>query len=98
VLDLNIYAVENRGARLVSGPSLFKDITSRDVSERDDLRLSLSEIAWTGPSRFVLKERRSFMISNSDSGFTHMLGFHGSSVMTPVARPMISFWGARCRG
>jgi hypothetical protein len=75
VVELNIYAVENRGARLVSGPSLFRDITSRDVAERDDLRLGMFEIAWTGPNRFVLKERRSFL--TSDPRFTQMLGFYG---------------------
>jgi hypothetical protein len=46
--------IGNRGAWLVSGSGLFKDITSRDVGERDDLRLSISEIAWTGPARVVL--------------------------------------------
>jgi hypothetical protein len=72
---LNIYAVENRVARLVSGPSPFRDITSRDVAARDDMRLSISEIAWTGPKRFTLKERRSFVAS--DPRFMQMLGFYG---------------------
>ena len=37
VLELNLYAVEGRRARLISGPSLFKDVTSRDVGEDEDL-------------------------------------------------------------
>jgi hypothetical protein len=77
VVDLNIYAIGNGGGRLVSGPGLFRDVTSRDVSERDDLRLSISEIAWIGPKRFTLKERRSFMTSDPDSRFAKMLGFYG---------------------
>jgi hypothetical protein len=92
VLDLNIYAVGNRGARLVSGPGLFRDVTSRNVSERDDMRLSISGIAWTGPKRFTLKERRSFMRSDPDPGFTQMLGFYGRKMeRTADGRLIVEF-------
>jgi hypothetical protein len=92
VLDLNVYAIANRGARLVSGPSLFRDVTSRNVSERDDMRLSISEIAWTGPKRFTLKERRSFMRSDPDPRFTQMLGFHGRKMeQTADGRLIVEF-------
>jgi hypothetical protein len=90
LVELNIYAIENGVARLVSGPSLFRDITSRDVGPRDDMRLRIAEIAWTGPKRFVLKERRSFM--NSDPRFTQLLGFHGRKMeQTADGRLVVEF-------
>jgi hypothetical protein len=75
VLQLNLYRVENRHARLITGPSLFKDVTSRDIDPQEDLRLSTSEITWKGPNRFQLSEHRLF--KTSDSGFMRMLGRYG---------------------
>jgi hypothetical protein len=92
VLDLNIYAIGNGGARLVSGPSLFRDVTSRNVGERDDMRLGISAIAWTGRNRFTLKERRSFMTPDPDPRFTKMLGFYGRKMeQTADGRLVVEF-------
>src|SRR3979411_1771788 len=38
--QLNLYHVENRRAHLVSGPSLFKDLTSREAGKGAELRRS----------------------------------------------------------
>ena len=72
VLELNLYAIEGRRARLISGPSLFKDVTSRDVGRDDSSWRSVAWITWTGPRRFVLRENRLFQ--PSDPGFARMLG------------------------
>jgi hypothetical protein len=73
-VQLNLYHVENRRAHLVSGPSLFKDLTSREVGRGDDLRRSEPEIEWRGSRRFVLREYRLFR--TADPGFTKMLGVY----------------------
>lgn len=48
VLELNLYRVENRRAHLISGPSLFREVTGRDVGPDDDLRRSVPGITWSG--------------------------------------------------
>jgi hypothetical protein len=75
VVQLNLYAIASRRAHLMSGPSLFKEVTSRDVGSQDDLRTSFSEIEWRGPRRFVLRERRLFLAR--DAGFARSLGAYG---------------------
>lgn len=45
VVELNLYSIENRGARLIAGPSLFREVTGRDVDPQEDMRLSVPEIA-----------------------------------------------------
>ncbi len=74
-LQLNLYAIEKRRARLVLGPSLFRDVTSRDVGAQDDLRESDANIEWRGPDRFVLREHRLFL--TRDGGFARRLGPYG---------------------
>jgi hypothetical protein len=74
-LQLNLYRIENRRAHLVFGPSLFRDVTSRDVGRQDDLRRSGSSVEWRGPMRFVLSEHRLFL--TSDPGLARMLGRYG---------------------
>lgn len=75
-LQLNIYAIEGRRADLISGPSLFKDVTSRDIGRQEDIRSSTSQITWTGPSRFKLLER--YLVKTSDPGLMRMLGKYGN--------------------
>lgn len=75
VVELNLYAIDSRRAQLMSGPSLFKEVTSRDVGSQDDLRTSFSEIEWRGPRRFVLREHRLFLAG--DAGFARSLGAYG---------------------
>jgi len=74
-VQLNIYDIDGRRAHLISGPTLFKDVTSRDIGPQEDVRSSTSEITWTGPSRFKLLER--YLIKTSDSDFMRMLGRYG---------------------
>jgi hypothetical protein len=74
-LELNLYRIENRRARLISGPSLFKDVTSRNVGRDDHIRQSAAWVTWTGPRRFLLSESRLFQ--PSDPGFARMLGAWG---------------------
>jgi len=57
------------------GPSLFRDVTSRDVGAQDDLRESDANIEWRGPDRFVLREHRLFL--TRDGGFARRLGPYG---------------------
>lgn len=75
VVEVSLYHVENRRAHPVSGPSLFRDVTSRDVVEDDDLRKSIPDFEWKAPGRFVLREHRLFV--TSDPGFARMLGAYG---------------------
>ena len=60
---------------LITGPSLFKDVTSRDIGRQEDVRTGTSEITWTGPRRFKLVER--YLIKTSDPGYMRMLGKYG---------------------
>ncbi len=66
-IQLNIYEIEGGRGRLTRGPSLFKDVTGRDIGEQEDVRSSSSEIAWTGPNRFKLSER--MLVKTTDSSF-----------------------------
>jgi hypothetical protein len=75
VAELNLYNVERRRARLISGPSLFRDTTGREVGAQDDLRESFAEIEWRGPNRFVLREHRLFL--TKDASFARRLGSYG---------------------
>jgi len=75
VVELNLYRIENRRTHLISGPSLFRDVTSRDPGAGDDERRSVPEFEWKGPRRFLLKERRLF--TASDPGFARMMGGYG---------------------
>jgi hypothetical protein len=74
-VQLTIYNIENRSAHLVGGPSLFREVTSRNIAENDDVRRSVPEIEWKGPQHFVLRENRLF--KSADPGFVRMLGRFG---------------------
>jgi hypothetical protein len=75
VVELNLYHVEGRRAHPILGPSLFRDVTSRDPGREDDMRRSVPEFEWKSTRRFLLKERRLFV--TSDPGFVRMLGAYG---------------------
>jgi hypothetical protein len=74
-MQLNIYHIEGRRAHLISGPTPFRDVTSRDVGRQEDIRNGTTEITWTGPSRFKLLQR--YLIKTRDTTFMRMLGKHG---------------------
>src|ERR1700754_1691005 len=66
-IQLNIYEIEGGRARLTSGPSLFEEVTGRNIDKQEDIRNSTSEISWSGPNRFKLSER--VLVKTSDAGF-----------------------------
>jgi hypothetical protein len=72
IVELNLYRIEDRRARQVTGPTLFQEAAGRDVSDDDDLRSSIPTIVWRGPDRFALTERRLFI--TRDAGFAGRLG------------------------
>jgi hypothetical protein len=73
---LDLYRIDGRRAHRVAAPSLFKEVTSRDVIEDDDLRGSNSIVEWNGGNRFRLREFRSFVVSSDHLG--KLLGAYGS--------------------
>jgi len=75
VVEFELYGVEGRRVRRVSGPSLFKDVTSRDVGREEDQRRGVPEVEWKGTDRFLLKESRLFL--TREQGFPKMLGAYG---------------------
>jgi hypothetical protein len=81
VVELNLFQIEGRRARPILGPSLFKDVTSRDVSRDDDMRRSVPEFDWKGTRRFLLRENRLFV--TSDRGFARMMGAYGKITDKP---------------
>jgi hypothetical protein len=65
VLISRLFRIERHHAVEIAGPSLFKDVTGRDVGYRnDDERTSVPTIAWLGPRRFVVTENRLFRVSS----------------------------------
>jgi hypothetical protein len=75
VLELNLYSVENGRAHSISGPSLFRDVTSRNVGADERFGHRVSTIEWTGVRRFRLREHHLFLTSRT--GFTRLLGAYG---------------------
>jgi hypothetical protein len=81
VVELNLYRIEGRRARTIWGPSLFKDVTSRDPAPGDDMRRSVPTFEWKGPQRFLLRENRLFV--TSDRGFARRMGGYGKVTDKP---------------
>jgi hypothetical protein len=81
IVELNLYQIEGRRAHPILGPSLFKDVTSRDPAPDDDMRRSVPEFEWKGTRRFLLREHRLFVIS--DPGFARMTGAYGKITGKP---------------
>jgi len=73
--EFNLYRIDGDRARAVSGPSLFKDVTSREPNSDDDVRSSYPVFEWKGAGRFTLKEKRLFL--TTDPGFVRKLGRYG---------------------
>lgn len=73
---LDLYRIEGRRAHLIASPSLFKEVTSRDVTEDDDLRVNDAIVEWHGGNRFRLREFRSFVVA--DDHLLKLLGSYGS--------------------
>jgi hypothetical protein len=75
IAELELYSVDGKSAHAVAGPTLFNGATGRDIGDKDDLRSSVSTIAWSSPTRFVLTEHRLFQ--TTDAGFAGTLGQYG---------------------
>jgi hypothetical protein len=75
IVELNLYQIEGRRAYPILGPSLFKDVTSRDPAPGDGMRRGVPEFEWKGTRRFLLREHRLFV--TSDPGFARMMGAYG---------------------
>lgn len=73
---LDLYRIEGRRAHPIASPNLFKQVTSRDVTDDDDLRVNNSIVEWHGGNRFRLREFRSFV--NPDDHLLKLLGAYGS--------------------
>lgn len=71
IYTLNLYSFHGGKARLVTGPSLFRQVAGRETTEADDMRRLHPELAWRGPSRFTLSENRLFL--TRDTGFAKRL-------------------------
>ena len=74
-VTLNLYRVKNRRAHLIAAPNLFKEVTSRDVVQSDDLRVFNSIVEWHGGNRFLLREYRSFVVP--DDKLAKLFGKYG---------------------
>lgn len=88
-VQLNIYNVANRRAYLVRGPGLFKEVTSRNIVNGDDIRRSIPEIEWKETRRFVLRENHLF--KTADAGFVRLLGRYGKVTDKLDGHMMIEF-------
>jgi hypothetical protein len=73
---LDLYRIDGRRADLIASPNLFKEVTSRDVTDDDDLRVNDAIVEWHGGNRFRLREFRSFVVP--DDHLLKLLGAYGS--------------------
>jgi hypothetical protein len=74
-VELDLYRVEGRRAHAITGPSLFKEVTGREVTDDDGLRQRNSIVEWHGGNRFLLREFKSFVVA--DDGLMKLLGKYG---------------------
>lgn len=72
---LNLYGIEEGRARPLRAPDLFKEVTGRDVADRDDRRQLISGIEWRRGGRIRLREYQTFVVS--DPAFLRLLGAYG---------------------
>jgi len=75
IFEFNLYRIDGRHVDEIIRPDLFKEVTSRDASDGDDERKRIFGVEWRGGNRFVLREFRTFVIS--DPAFTRLLGKYG---------------------
>lgn len=62
VTVISLYRIERSRAIEIVGPSLFKEVTSRDVDDSvDHENSSFTSLSWLSPRRFVLKEDHLFI-------------------------------------
>jgi len=74
-VQFNLYGIENRKARLLTGPDLFREVNHREVRQEDDQRQFNAMVEWHGRDRFTLKEFRSFVAE--DDSLAKLFGKYG---------------------
>lgn len=74
-IGLKLYSIEGSQARPIGTPNLFKEVTSRDVADRDDRNGLILGIEWRRGGRFLLREYQTFIVS--DAAFLGQLGAYG---------------------
>lgn len=72
---LNLYSIERGRAHPLRAPSLFRQVTGRDVADRDDRRQLISRIDWRRGGGIRLLEYQTFVVS--DPAFLRLLGAYG---------------------
>jgi hypothetical protein len=73
---LDLYLIDGRRAHRITGPSLFKEVTSREATDDDGLRQRNAIVEWKSGNRFVLREFKSFVAA--DDSLMKLLGKYGS--------------------
>jgi hypothetical protein len=81
-VTLNLYRIDGRRAQEIAGPSLFKEVTSREVTEDDGLRVRNAIVEWHAGNRFVVREFLAFVVDDDDK-LTKLLGKFGTVTGKP---------------
>jgi hypothetical protein len=74
-VTLNLYRIEAGRAREIAGPSLFKEVTSREVADDDGLRNRSAIVEWRAGKRFLYREHLGFV--TDDDRLAKLLGKYG---------------------
>jgi hypothetical protein len=77
-VQLDLYRIDGRGAHPIKGPSLFKEVTSRETISDDGLRARNSIVEWKSGNRFVVREFLAFVAD--DDRLIKLLGKFGTLV------------------
>ncbi|QPF92302.1 hypothetical protein [Bradyrhizobium commune] len=91
IVTLNLYAIDGKSAKLVDGPDLFRDATSRIVDRANDgdMRTSVPALTWLAPRRFHLTDDRVFV--EDDATLADKLGALGKAAKMDDGRVSIQF-------
>lgn len=93
---LDLYAIDGHSVHRITGPSLFKEVTSREASYDDGLRQRNAIVEWKSGNRFTLREFKSFVTDN-DTSLMRLLGKYGTLGKTEDGRVFIQFYAnAEC--
>lgn len=74
-VQLNLYGIDGRRTREIKGPSLFHEVTGRDVRDGDDLHVRNAIVEWHRGNRFRLREYALFV--GSDDRLAKLFGAYG---------------------
>ncbi len=74
-VQLNLYRIEGRRPHEMTGPSLFREVTSREIADGDDMRQRISTVDWHAGNRFKLREYQTFI--GPDDRLAKLFGSYG---------------------